>query len=162
MGKKKGPPAQPVALVKEKGYHRPSRHGNDIDDSNSLRFVEKPDLPMPPEDLNEQESVYWMQTLGEVVKLSGWVGYIDLPLFKIWCKQAALMDKIDKKCVTEEMIIEDRNGNDKINPIFTMREKAIATFSKLCGQFGFDPSSRTGIKLHQSKQEEVDIYKDKL
>jgi len=48
----RGPAPPPKSLVVKKGYYQPSRHGDDIGDSDKLKFVHE-ELPTPPEDLKK-------------------------------------------------------------------------------------------------------------
>ena len=148
-----GPKPQPKAVAKAKGLYRPSRHDNVITDSMKLTFVED-EFPLPPEDLNEVECKYWTAAIGEAAKVSGWIGHVDLFMFKRWCVNCALLDELDEECRSAPKIEINAAGNRVQNPVFKMRETTEKTFIKLCSEFGFSPSSRTSIKLEQKEKEE--------
>jgi P27 family predicted phage terminase small subunit len=114
---------------------------------------------MPPDAMREDEKLLWNMSLGEMQKIHGWVGHVDLFLFRRWCINAALLNRLDIECYESEMIIITEKGNETINPLFTMRDKTEKTFIKLCTEFGLSPSSRNNISLPvQNKKEEVSSY----
>lgn len=158
MGKR-GPQKQPMALMKDKGYYRPSRHDSELDKIEGLVFVND-DYPMPPDDLIESESLYWQRAIGSFIKVNGWVAHSDLFMFKRWCKMAAFLDRLDLKCSKEDEVIMNAAGNMVINPIYKLRESTEKNFHKVSQGFGLDPSSRSSIKLAQQEKKKEEKEAD--
>ena len=143
----------PVELQKAKGTYRSHRDNSEIDSIKALLFVNE-QLPLPPEELNENEKRYWMGAMVEFGRVHGWVAHSDLFMLKRWCVNAALLDRLDLKCNDADEIIYNAAGNEVVNPVFKLRESTEKTFRSLCSEFGLSPSSRTNIKLAQQEKEE--------
>lgn len=155
MGKR-GPAGQPTALVKAKGYYRPSKHGDEVQETGKLVFVND-QYPIAPEEFSESQAKYWNGAIGQFVTVKGWVAHSDLFMFKQWCILASELDELNRLCEIEERVIFNVAGNKVVNPIFKLRETTRKDFKTFCDSFGLSPSSRSSIKLEQSndkKQEE--------
>jgi len=153
MGRR-GTKPKPTAILKAQGTYRGDRHETDMTELNGLRLVATDDFPTPPDGMLEDEAYLWNISLGEMKKIHGWVGYIDLFLFRRWCVTAALLNRLDKECSSKPMIVQNTKGDDKINPVYTLRDKTEKTFVKLCTEFGLSPSSRNNISLPTNEKEE--------
>jgi len=70
-----------------------------------------------------------------------------------WCKQAALVDRLDELVSSSPLSIETEKGI-KVNPLLTQLDTARKTLVRISSSLGFDPSSRENFKFKQKPQEE--------
>lgn len=152
MGRR-GIKPQPIAVIKEKGYYRPSRHESEVDDTGSLEFVGRDNLPMPPEHFDDELSKIWTRQLFHIGKTYGWVGFVDLPMFEQWCLTYRECQLLKDACYSSDRQIETDKGVI-MNPIFKELREAQKLFAKLSSEFGLTPSSRRSISLAQKEQQE--------
>lgn len=152
MGKR-GTKPQPIAVIKDKGYYRPSRHKSEVDGSGALSFVEQKNLPMPPEHFDERLSEIWTKELFEIGRVYGWVGFVDLPMFEQWCIAYDECRKLAELCSKSDRVQYTEKGMS-MNPVFKELREAQKLLTKLSAEFGLTPSSRTSIKLEQKEKEE--------
>jgi len=132
MGKR-GPAKTPTAIVKLKGYYRPSRHGNELHNGFTSLYLKE--APEPPETLKTNGKLFWNEILKELVKIEGLITSLDLPLFTVLCQNYDLLketEELSKKHPTEKVYkkIYDRTTKD---------------FLKLANQFGLTPLARQKI-----------------
>jgi len=147
MGKR-GPAPQPKTLILQKGYYQPSRHADDVGDSEKLQFVHN-ELPSPPENLLTKAKEIWTSQLSQAINLYGYISFIDLKLFEEYCYVYAEMEYL--KYEGGNRIYTDKNGNKKINPLYQELNRLRKDFIRLSQEFGFSPSARTRIKLEQKE-----------
>lgn len=145
MGKR-GTKPQPVAVVKAKGHYRPSRHGSDVDETGSLKFVGQDNLPTPPEHFTEGQAEIWTKELYEIGRVYGWVGFVDLPMFEQWCLTYDECRKLADLCSKSDRIQETEKGVI-MNPVFKDLREAQKLLTKLSAEFGLTPSSRRSVML---------------
>lgn len=139
--------------MKARGYYRPSRHGKDIADRKALAFVHN-ELPTPPEHLDEIAQDIWMSTLGQAMRLYGYISYIDLKLFEQYCEVYSELKFLNEVCKNTDMFVYNDKGVPSTHPIFKERKDKRNTFLRLTNEFGFSPSSRTKITLQDPPEEE--------
>lgn len=141
-----GPKKTPAAIAKAKGTYR--RDGYELDSTHQpLKFVYK-SIPTPPEDMPEPAAKLWMKQLGYARELYGYIGFIDLELLEQYCMTNFYL----KACHAEIQSLDKPFHNDNKN-LWVQYHKLAKQFEQLSGRFGFDPSSRGGIRLEQKKQE---------
>jgi P27 family predicted phage terminase small subunit len=161
MGKR-GIKPQPKALAIAKELYRPSRHDNDIDNSMALEFVNRENLPMPPEHFDKELQEVWTNELFEIGKVYGWVGFVDLPMFEQWCICYMECRKLKELCDVSERMTITKNKGAIMNPIFKELREAQKLLTKISAEFGLTPSSRTGIKLEQINEPDKEEVEYKI
>jgi len=151
MGKR-GPVAQPKAMILQKGYYRPSRNSDDLENTEKLDFVYD-GIPSPPDRMSDLGCEIWNSMLMQASKMYGYISFIDLKLFEEYCECWGELQELNNKCRGNAIMYEDRNGVKRINPIYKERDDKRKLFIRLSQEFGFSPSARTRIKLEQKKEE---------
>ena len=157
MGKR-GIKPQPAAIAKQKGVYQPVRHKDKVADTTSkLQWVNN-GFPMPPEHLNEAAQEVWMQQLSEAQKLYGYISFLDLKVFAEYCYVCSEMDYLKEQSF--ERVTTDDKGVVRINPLYTELNKRRKDFMRLSNEFGFTPSSRSGVDLQPNNEtKKEDKYK---
>ena len=153
----RGPAPPQKSLVVKKGYYQPSRHGDDIGDSDKLKFVHN-ELPTPPEDLSEKGKEIWITQLSQALKLYGYISFIDLSMFKEYCYVYGEMEYLKEH--TKGRTYTDDKGTIRLDPLYMELNKLRKDFIRLSQEFGFSPSARTRITLQNKPDENTDIYGD--
>lgn len=143
----RGPKPEPKAIAQQKGYYRPSRHGDEIADKNTLRWVHN-ELPMPPEDLGERAKEVWMSLLSDAQRIKGYISTIDLPMFKEYCYVVGEMEYLKTQSISRTYT--DANGVIRVDPLYNELNKMRKDFIRLSQEFGLSPSARTRISLKQA------------
>lgn len=139
----RGPKVQPAVIAKIKGTDRKDRYTDDILDIKGIDFIYN-ELPTPPDDFPPYAVIKWNEKLGQAQKLYGYISYLDLTMF-------------EEYCITYSELRSVRMKIAKPGPDFDYRlwlghyHKLRASFIQLSREFGFSPSSRTGIKLIQKE-----------
>jgi len=132
MGKR-GPAKTPTAIVKLKGYYRPSRHGNEVNNGFACLYLKE--APEPPETLNAKGKFFWNAILKELVKIEGLITSLDLPLLTVLCQNYDLLKE------TEEL--SKKHPKEKVYK--KIYDRTTKDFLKLANQFGLTPLSRQKI-----------------
>jgi phage terminase small subunit len=141
-----GPKQLPAAIQKAKGTYKPERYEMDTS-KQPMKFVYK-QIPMPPEEMPDKAKDLWMKQLGYARELYGYIGFIDLELLEQYCMTNFYL----KACHAEIQSLDEPFHNDNKN-LWVQYHKLSKEFQQLSGRFGFDPSSRGGIKLSQQNEE---------
>ena len=159
MGRR-GPKSQPAAIAKQKGYYRESRHGDELaKQSEGLEFVYN-GIPTAPATLSEDGANLWNYQLMNAQKIYGYISFLDLKLFETYCYVYQEMEALKKESITRSYT--DANGVIRLNPLYKQLTAYIKDFTRLSQLFGFDPSSRSNIKLEQKKEDIKDEFEDVL
>lgn len=114
----------------------------------------KPSKPLaPPAHLDGFAKAEWKRISLQLHRL-GILTEIDRAAFEAYCvsygvyrhahKQLQELAKLDKTG-NGAMVVETKAGNAIHNPIFSIRQKAMADMVKYATEFGFTPSSRTQV-----------------
>ena len=152
----KGPTKQPTAIVKAKGYYRPSRYKDDVADSGALSFVYN-EIPEPTERLNEVAKIIWVQDLTLANKVFGYISHLDLRVFEQYCITCSELYQLQQENI-KGTFINDK-GNITLNPMYKILEDKKKEYLMFCREFGFTPSSRSKITLDQAQPKvEEDNY----
>lgn len=151
MGKR-GQKQQPIAIVQQKGYYRPSRHKSEVDDTGALNFVGHENLPTPPDHFTKEQAEIWTKELYEIGRVYGWVGFVDLPMFEQWCLTYDECRKLAELCSKSERIQETEKGAI-MNPVFKELRESQKLLTKLSAEFGLTPSSRRSVMLANKPEE---------
>ena len=144
----------PIAVLKAKGTYRKDRHENEVGNIDSLEFVGNQNLPMPYDYLNDSVKEVWIRSITEIAKVAGWVANMDLLLFEQLCVSYIECRQLYEFCKGEKRKIDNGKGIEIMNPCFKELREAQKLLKSLCSEFGFTPSSRTGIQLGQTPIEE--------
>ncbi len=147
----------PKAIAKQRGYYRPSKHGDQIAEVNVLDWVHQT-IPTPPEDLTEVAKNVWNAQLLQAQKMYGYISLIDLALFKEYCYVYAEIEWL-KENVKSRTYTDDK-GTIRVEPLYTELNKLRKDFLRLSQEFGFSPSARTRIQLQQQPETNTDIYSE--
>jgi phage terminase small subunit len=141
----RGRPKEPSAIAKVKGTYQPCRHKDDVADS-GIDFVYK-NIPMPPGDMGKVASKFWTETLSMCAVVYGYVSFLDLAVFRVYCEMYEEMEEI-KAEMTET---GQRRWRSEDYKLLKELRKEFFTIAK---DFGFTPSARRGIQLVQRKDEQ--------
>jgi P27 family predicted phage terminase small subunit len=160
MGKR-GQKPQPIAVVKDKGYYRPSRHTSAVDDTGALAFVGHDNMPTPPDRFTKEQADIWTRELMHIGKVYGWVGFVDLPMFEQWCLTYDACNKLEAICANEQRVEYTEKGR-VVNPIFKELREEKKLLTKLSAEFGLTPSSRRSVMLANKPDEKEQKPKYKL
>lgn len=151
----RGPKQKPIALIKEKGYFRDTRHKDDMVDSNVLDFVYN-GFPDPPDDYPTKAKQLWVMQLSQAMRLWGYISFIDLTLFGEYCYCFSELEELRGMNIKPTY---KADGIIKLNPLYKIKEEKTKLFVILSREFGFSPSSRRGIDLIQrGVEEKVDEF----
>jgi len=157
MGKR-GPIRQPTAIIKAKGYFQPSRHTDELADTNKLRFIYN-ELPEPPKRLKKFGKDKWNALLFEMSRVNGYVSWLDLGMLEEYCYVCQEMDEL--KELARDRTYLDKAGNVKINPLYQELNKLRKDYIRLAQEFGITPSSRARVPLGkepiQEQQEDFEL-----
>lgn len=152
---------KPVGQLIHQGTARKDRHDLTKYDGVDLRFFSKQDFPESPEKLTGLEKEYWDYQIQEVVLVDGWIAYTDLMMMVQWCKQAALVDRLDEKLRESDLTIETDKGI-RVNPLLSQLDTARKTLVRISSSLGFDPSSRENFKFRPKPEEKEEKPKYNL
>jgi P27 family predicted phage terminase small subunit len=159
MGRR-GPTPTPIAILKKKGTENVTRiKEKGMPEDLAIEFIHN-SFPTAPERLNEAASEIWTTQLMEAQKLYGYISFLDLRLFEMYCWVHGELE--DLKTEFLDRTYKDNNGVIRLNPLYTERRRLVDTFTKLSREFGFSPSARTGINLVQRKEEFKDEFEEGL
>ena len=151
MGKR-GPIAQPIAVLKQKGTINITRAKDVKEIDQKLDFIYN-SIPSPPDRMSDLGCEIWNSMLMQASKMYGYISFIDLKLFEEYCECWSELQSLNNKCRGNSISYEDKNGVKRINPIYKERDDKRKLFIRLSQEFGFSPSARTRIKLEQQKEE---------
>ena len=148
---------QPVEIVKQKGYYKPSKHQDQILDSKGeIKFVHN-FLPSPPERLSEYAQNVWTSQLVQAQEIYGYISFLDLKVFEEYCYVCGEMEYLKEN--TKERYYTDEKGVRRVDPMYMELNKIRKDFIRLTQEFGFSPSARTRVSLIQKpdiKEDEFD------
>lgn len=140
----RGKPKEPTALAKLKGTYQPCRHKDDVADS-GIDFVYKK-IPYPPDGMGEVAAKFWTETLSMCSVVNGYISFIDLAVFKIYCEMYEEMEDIK----SEITLTGQRRWRSED---FKLLKELRKDFFNMSKDFGFTPSSRRGVQLLQKETE---------
>jgi len=143
-----GPPKQPEAIIKAKGYGHPAHLGPG-NVSKRLRFLES--APEPPKILDEVGAKLWTAVLMEATQIPGYISGFDLPAFEQYCFHYQLIRLANENIKKYGQVIKE-NGETKINPFFKTLQDSTKIFINLSDRFGFTPSMRTRIRMEMENE----------
>ena len=140
----------PAAIQKAKGVYRADRYKHDTT-KQPLKWVYNA-LPTPPDNMPQAAKDLWEKQLGYAMELHGYISFIDLELFEQYCVTRAYL----KACQVEIENLQDPFHHENKN-LWVQYHKLTKHFEQLSGRFGFEPSSRGGIKLTQKEQQLTEV-----
>lgn len=140
----RGKPKEPTALAKLKGTYQPCRHKDDVADS-GINFVYKK-IPYPPVGMGEVAAKFWTETLSMCSVVNGYISFIDLAVFQVYCEIYEEMEGIKSEITTTG---QRRWRSEDFKLLKELRKD----FFNMSKDFGFTPSSRRGIQLLQKETE---------
>ncbi|MCB9240010.1 MAG: phage terminase small subunit P27 family [Flavobacteriales bacterium] len=149
MGKR-GIPPQPEAVARQKGYYRPSRHGQS-NEHIGVNPISTQNIPQPPEDLGADAAVFWNRMIYEMSSLEGWITTLDLAAFGLMCESFAECKALKCSWKKAGRTFTDRNGTIKPNPVYKMWQDQERQLKAWMQEFGITPSARTRINVIQPK-----------
>jgi len=159
---KRGKKQLPTAIVKQRGFYKPSRHKDHIGENNAIEFVHN-GIPTAPEHFDDKAVEIWQTILMQAQNVKGYISFLDLPLFEQYCECYSELHYLNNLCRGNKYYYEDDKGVKRINPLYQEKDKKRKTLISLAREFGFTPSSRTGLKLTQeTKKEKFDEFEEGL
>jgi len=147
MGKR-GFPAQPKAIAELKETARPVRYPSNEE---AVTFRNISEIPIPPSTLNTLGQATWNGILSELVAIKGLITTMDLRLFEQYCQEYSNLVEMRERLKFEGYIIENEKGDPIVNPLHKVVNDSLSWVNKISQQFGFSPSTRTGIRLEHGK-----------
>lgn len=149
-----GPAKQPTKLKAIKGtLEKKQTVPNEMD----FDAIQK--IPLPPEHFDERAKKEWRRVV-VILNNIGMLYEVDLPLLQSYCFMVSLLHKAEQELKKSSFVVIETN---KSNNKYTAKNKWVSIYNetldrviKLAREFGFTPSSRTGINMPKNNA------KDKL
>ena len=157
MGKR-GVKALPIAVLEERGTGNVTRmrEAKEVNEAFSYVFNELPD---PPKRLSKFGRDKWNSILMQASKVNGYISWLDLTILEEYCHVCQEMYEL--RDLAKDRTYLTKSGESKINPLYSELNKLRVQFIQLSREFGFSPSSRTGIRLDPSdtvkKEDEFEL-----
>ena len=130
---------------KEKGNHRPSRHGGRIE--TVAKPLEK--QPEPPADFDKKHRDKWAEVCKRVFDL-GILTDCDLDLIGLYVRTWFINIDAWKQIQKDGVTIETARGLTKHPSLNTLRESS-TTLVSIASLFGFSPQARMRIRTEEKK-----------
>jgi P27 family predicted phage terminase small subunit len=134
----KGMQPVPAAVAKLRGTWRADRHAHGV-------TLEASRIPDAPDEMTEREKKHW-QSMRERLEAAGLAAAIDLEAFTALVEAFAAWETATRELRGKPLLIEDRHGVPRANPLISVCESRFNTLKWCLTQFGMTPSSRTGIR----------------
>jgi P27 family predicted phage terminase small subunit len=132
-----GPSPLPTAILALRGSWRAkTRRGE------PTLPVEKPTCPVF---LSTEAKSEWRRQVVELSRL-GVLAKIDRALLAVYCEAWGEFVMVVEAIGKSGVIIKDRDGRLKRNPLCRVRDAAVERMIRLAGQFGFTPAARTRLR----------------
>jgi P27 family predicted phage terminase small subunit len=142
MGKR-GTKPSPTNLKLVKGTLRPSRQVK-----NEAKTILMDRLPSPPDSLHEKGREEWTLQIRELDKM-GLLSNCDLTMFAMYCDAVGMYNEAKEILKREGAVRMTEKGGLIENPYCYLVERYRKASLSLATQFGFTPSSRTGISTNK-------------
>jgi P27 family predicted phage terminase small subunit len=149
MGKR-GTKPLPTNLKVVKGTLRKSRQ---VKNELKTRLLTR--LPNPPDWVCEKGKMEWARQIKELDKM-GLIAECDLVMFAMYCDVVGMYQDAKEKVQQKGDVYTGSNGGLLENPYNYMIERYRKAALQMATQFGFTPSSRTGISV--SKKQDDDPF----
>src|SRR5262245_60998872 len=109
-------------------------------------------LPEPPEFLSAEAKDEWRRIIGEMVRLR-LVTPLDIQPFAAYCQsfghwktaEETLAKIAERDPVTKGLLIKDRDGDARVNPLLRVVRHAAEAMLQHAAQFGLTPIARARI-----------------
>lgn len=147
-----GRPRKPAALHKFEGTFEASRQPKtEIQPTIEVGLI-------PPSDLNEWGSKYWLDIMTEYVSI-GLVTRVDVEALHSCCTWYGLMREAQDIIAAKGLEVEIEKVTPKgesytvteTNPMIAVADKAFKNYIVMCREFGLTPASRTRISAPDQK-----------
>lgn len=146
---KPGPRAKPTALKKLAGNPGKKRL-NEAEPKPVISYQ-----PYAPRHLNEPAKKEWNRVVGKLIDL-GLFTDLDHAALAMYCQAYGRWVMAENEIVeTGGEILTSDKGNLYQNPWFFVSNKAFDQMRQMLQEFGFSPSSRTGIKADPKSKEKT-------
>jgi len=127
------------------------RHAKDIPKARPIAT-----FPKPPRHLGKEAKRAWKR-LGPALAATNILNGLDLLAFETLCLCYEEMRAADAKIPEEGLVIPDKKGSSKANPLIRIRNSARATFLKLCSQFGMNPDGRQKLDFAPARDDDGEL-----
>jgi phage terminase small subunit len=109
----------------------------------------KPSGPLgnPPSNFTAAEKRIWKQA-------PHWVAKEDRLVWISFCRLRAEADALWAACKKAKRIVRGGNGQEKINPLYSLFFQIEDRANKLAALFGMEPSDRTKIQVETEAEED--------
>ena len=152
-----GPVKQPAAIVKLKGYYRPSRNGDELSVA-GLQYLTE--IPPHPECLTEDGQNHWDMIIGAAIQIEGYFAVTDILMFEQLCYTYQLMNEAQRNIKKYGMFRATGDKDIKATGFTKTYLELTKIYITLCREFGLSPSSRTSIKFQDSGEKREDLLAD--
>ena len=107
-------------------------------------------LPLTPAHLNARAKAVWKRVVTELQKV-GVLSALDLDVFASYAVVIGAVEKTTQRLKREDLVVLNARGKASANPLFRMRENAIATMRALAVELGITPSARLHLRVTPPK-----------
>jgi P27 family predicted phage terminase small subunit len=140
------PKKKPTALKKLHGTYRADRALE-----NEFTPMVSSSVPLPPHDLNEWGRVEWNRIVPQLIDY-GLFTEFDKSMLYSYCNEYGKYVEYETILKEKGRIKKAPSGYPMINPLESMAQRALKNAITIATQFGFTPSSRTGIQAGSGNQ----------
>lgn len=147
----KGKPKQPAEITLLKGTVNVTREkaGEMVVSYNNLE-----NYPTPSVRLNEYGQREWNGLLAEIIPIKGLLRKVDLKLLDEYCYQRQLIDDM-KADIEQNGYFEVTDKGRIISKSVVQLMDSTNILVKLSREFGFSPSSRSGVRIDPQKKGDI-------
>ena len=146
---KSGPKKKPTALKVLQGT---ARH----EDNNRNEVKPKPVIPVYSDAITQKAKHKYNKVAERLEKL-GIISELDGDQLSIYCQCWIEWENLTEMIREDGMFVSGQNGSKVKNPMLQVRRDICSELRGLAAQFGFTPSSRTGITPMPVPDDEDDI-----
>ena len=148
---KGGRKRKPTAAKAAAGTLRPCRENDDEPAGQPLQSSK------PPSRMSKQGKAAWKYLVPplEAMRI---LTESDLPALEVLCNAWAEYQACEKELKNGDYVITTAGGNDAINPIVSVRDRAWQRFHKVELEFGMTPASRpkvSTVKADEQKEQNI-------
>jgi P27 family predicted phage terminase small subunit len=107
-------------------------------------------VPPMPKWLEGEEKVEWKR-LTRLLREQGLIAEVDRGLVALYCEAWAEFIECCVQIRQEGRLVKGCLGNQVINPLILVKQRAADRMVKLADRFGFSPAARTRIRVEEAK-----------